>query len=555
MKEIKKKVIGIWNSIKEKLAVRPVIIIVIIILGCYGSITPGRIVRFIIILGVILLYSRLLRWVSDNLEGYMYKYMKDRGEELWLLNRWLVRIHRYKNPVLIAVCKIDIKTFDLVRWVNWKFLKKEKVRLWIYIIITNIISRPILILINKYYEAVIRWVDSSKETIIYKRLFGLILSVLIFTNVIQWMLRVIGFYKLIMIMYLIVVMIGVIESVSSEVYDVVLYEVEADLMDTQLNRASGTLTGIIIGSIPIGLLDAEKYKEKLKIDKKYLHYVPYWHGGFYMGVGFYEHWEGNKMHILGNCGLMKKEIKNRPSRNIHWVLYELVKRDGVKECIGAFWYLERERKGKIKEGVYEKIKFLYEYEKKRLKVLLYLIWDIEDYLGYKKYNKMWIDKGYGISLEFEESTYGYENTMFMSKEVSLVKQEEGHKIEDSKFLDVELNYQYYKRLYSLVYIVDYEGVVSTSMDKLYYSYLKDEEVEWETELIGELREIESYNIKYESEVREMLLKLAEGLRPEWEEEKGKEEMEERNERRLKELERLVERELKKMESGVVNNNN
>jgi hypothetical protein len=118
-------------------------------------------------------------------------------------------------------------------------------------------------------------VDSSKETIIYKRLFGLILSVLIFTNVIQWMLRVIGFYKLIMIMYLTVVMIGVIESVSREVYDVVLYELVVSLMDTQFNRASGTLTGIIIGSIPIGLLDAEKYKEKLKIDKKYLHYVPY----------------------------------------------------------------------------------------------------------------------------------------------------------------------------------------------------------------------------------------------------------------------------------------
>jgi hypothetical protein len=134
---------------------------------------------------------------------------------------------------------------------------------------------------------------------------------------------------------------------------------------------------------------------------------------------------------------------------------------------------------------------------------------------------MWIDKGEGTNFEFEESTYRYKDTMFMSKEVSLVKkEEEGHKIEDSKFLDVELNYQYYKRLYSLVYIADYEGVVSTEMDKLYYSYLKDEEVEWESELTGELREIESYNIKYESEVREMLLKLAEGLRTEWEEEKG-----------------------------------
>jgi hypothetical protein len=544
IKEIKKKVRGIWNSIKEKLAVRPVIIIVSIILGYYGNITPERFVRFIIILGVILLYSRLLRWVSNNLKGYIYKYMEDRGEELWLLNRWLVRIHRYKNPVLIAIWKIDTKIFDLMRWVNWKFLKKEKVRLWIYIIIINIISRPILIIINKYYEAVIRWVDSSKETIIYKRLFGLILSVLIFTNVIQWMLRVIGFYKLIMIMYLIVVMIGVIESVSREVYDVVLYELVVSLMDTQFNRASGTLTGIIIGSIPIGLLDAEKYKEKLKIDKKYLHYVPYWQGGFYMEVGLYKYWEGDKVFMLHNCGLMKKEIKNRPSLNIHGVLYSLANKDG--DGIGAFWYLERKRKGKIKEEVYEKIKFLYEYEKSRLKVLLYLIWDIEDYLGYKKYNKMWIDKGYGTSLEFEESTYRYENTMFMSKEVSLVKQEEeGHKIEDSKFLDVELNYQYYKRLYFLVHIADYEGVVSTSMDKLYYSYLKDEEVEWESELIGELREIESYNIKYESEVREMLLKKAEGLRPGWEEEKGKENLEERNERRLKELERLVERELKK----------
>jgi hypothetical protein len=155
---------------------------------------------------------------------------------------------------------------------------------------------------------------------------------------------------------------------------------------------------------------------------------------------------------------------------------------------------------------------------------------------------MWIDKCYGTRFEFEESTYRYEDIMFMSKEVSLVRQEEGHKIEDSKFLDVELNYQYYKRLYFLVHVSDYEDEISTSMDKLYYNYLNDEGVEWETELIGELREIESYNIKYESEVREMLLKMTEGLRPGWEEEKGKEEMEERNERRLKELERLVERE-------------
>jgi hypothetical protein len=264
-----------------------------------------------------------------------------------------------------------------MRWVNWKFLKKEKVGLWIYIIITNIISRPILILINKYYKAVIRWVDSSKETIVYKRLFGLILSVLIFTNVIQWIKGVIGFYKLIMIMYLIVVMIGVVESVSREVYEVVLYEVAANSMAAQFNREKGTLTGIIIGSIPRGLLETEKYKEKLKIDKKYLDYVPYWHGGFYMEVGLYEYWEGNKMFMLQHCDLMKKEIKNRPSLNIHGVLYSQAKRKGANEILGLFWYLERKRKGKIKEEVYEKIKFLYEYEKQRLKVLLYLIWDIK----------------------------------------------------------------------------------------------------------------------------------------------------------------------------------
>jgi hypothetical protein len=79
------------------LAVRPVIIILSIILGYCGNITPERFVRFMIILGVILLYSRILRWVSNNLKGYIYKYMENRGKELWLLNRWLVRIHRYKS--------------------------------------------------------------------------------------------------------------------------------------------------------------------------------------------------------------------------------------------------------------------------------------------------------------------------------------------------------------------------------------------------------------------------------------------------------------------------
>jgi hypothetical protein len=494
----------------------------------YGTITLGRILIFIILLVFLLLYFSVLRWVGNNINEFIYKNYIRKGQSekekdirskyIWRVYKTVAMVHKYKNPLLIAIWKIDSKIFDLMRWVNWKLIKYEKVRFVIYLILKNAITNPIIIILNKYYEIIIILKSAKREALFYKVMLGLFLCVLVFTNailvfylvlkilVLKIVFKGLGKHTLILLVYIIIVMMGI------------LYDLLGKRVYLHSNRVKGTLTGVLV----TGMLPPLKY---LKKDKKKLYYFQ----GFYKGEeSFYHQWEGSKADIMPHWCSMKKEIKNRPSYHVYKLAYEMLSEGAYAYNIwlGCWWYLEKKEKGEV----YEKIKFLYEYEKQRLKVLLYLIWDIEDYLGYKKYNKIGVHKVYGTNLEFEEEVSMYLG-FFSSKESVLRLMAS---VDTNKFFEIESNYKYYERLYFFVYRTPNDNL--TVLDRLYYKYWNDEGV----------RKLLSWNkesAKCESEIREMLLKMAEGLRPGWEEEKREENLEERNERRLKELENLVKKEL------------
>jgi len=112
---------------------------------------------FLLILIIILVYTRIIRYIKNN-------------EELKLVNqkniaKWLF-ISKYKNICLYLLTLIDIKMYNIFIRLNFIFYSKQYIVFILYEIIMQFLIKPIKLLYYFYYKIIIRW--SSMSIIEYR---------------------------------------------------------------------------------------------------------------------------------------------------------------------------------------------------------------------------------------------------------------------------------------------------------------------------------------------------------------------------------------------------
>jgi len=96
------------------------------------------------------------------------------------ITKILILLNILKNPVIFLLYNIDIKLFNFF----YKFNKKNnKISYWLFIIISNIYINPIKLVLGYFYNLIEKWKNLNFIDLLFKRLEGLILSILIFTDI------------------------------------------------------------------------------------------------------------------------------------------------------------------------------------------------------------------------------------------------------------------------------------------------------------------------------------------------------------------------------------
>lgn len=161
------------------------------------GITVSRMLRFLIICLVLILYKKMQNYLEvrnySNLDNVKY----------WM---WVSII---MNPVLYIVWKWDVHVYyKIIEFIN-NVIKNNKLKILIIIILWNI-SIPIKLIYLRFYTTLNMIKKINFYEFMFNRIYGFIISVLIFSDIIKYLLWVTGGYlNLIICIYIILYIINV----------------------------------------------------------------------------------------------------------------------------------------------------------------------------------------------------------------------------------------------------------------------------------------------------------------------------------------------------------
>ena len=194
----------IYNFIEKvknnyKIYILNILIIIIWLIFIYFNwITKSRLIIFFLILLFIFFYKFIFNYVKNN-------DIQIKSEKIIKL---LIYINKYRNPIILLLIQFEKFIFNLLCIYNNKLLK-----IIIYIMFILLIN-PINVFYYKFYNLLDLWKNNKYYKILINRMLGLILSILIFTNIIYMIQYILGINLFILIyLYLLIV------SLLSEYYD------------------------------------------------------------------------------------------------------------------------------------------------------------------------------------------------------------------------------------------------------------------------------------------------------------------------------------------------
>lgn len=161
------------------------------------GITVSRMLRFLIICLVLILYKKMQNYLEvrnySNLDNVKY----------WM---WVSII---MNPVLYIVWKWDVHVYyKIIEFIN-NVIKNNKLKILIIIILWNI-SIPIKLIYLRFYTTLNMIKKINFYEFMFNRIYGFIISVLIFSDIIKYLLWVTrGYLNLIICIYIILYIINV----------------------------------------------------------------------------------------------------------------------------------------------------------------------------------------------------------------------------------------------------------------------------------------------------------------------------------------------------------
>jgi len=189
----------IYNFIEKvknnyKIYILNILIIIIWLIFIYFNwITKSRLIIFFLILLFIFFYKFIFNYVKNN-------DIQIKSEKIIKL---LIYINKYRNPIILLLIQFEKFIFNLLCIYNNKLLK-----IIIYIIFILLIN-PLKIFFLKFYKLVDLWKNNKYNQLIINRMLGLILSILIFTNIIYIIKYILGI-NLFVLIYLYFLIIGLL---------------------------------------------------------------------------------------------------------------------------------------------------------------------------------------------------------------------------------------------------------------------------------------------------------------------------------------------------------
>ena len=359
-KIIYKNIIKYWNII---------ILITWLILYILELLTIRRLITYTIIGIIIYGYKKIYEYTLTD--KFKEKILNIKKKEKLLY--YLIRINNIS--ILMLIVNIEVKIYALIEWYQTYNYKTFN---WIVLLMSMIV--PLKLILSYMYTFFVNIQKHTMVEILWKRAFGLILSVLIFTNIIKILLEIYETWMtLIVLGYIYIVLIAWHDLQKKDQLELTYFKQPLNTYELQLKR-NNILLGIIKMLWNDAKLDKIKFYEKY--NKKFNIIM-------YLALNIENYKREKFLFQLRYLNQIKgmEELKN-------------VKIEFFKKFIGSvctfsmfenineisffklfFEFLEKEQeKGKrkdfqVKEKHKKQIQYLSNYTYLQAQILLYFIWE------------------------------------------------------------------------------------------------------------------------------------------------------------------------------------
>lgn len=512
----------------KKLIIRLILILCWFYIYNNDMLTFDRIIIFIFIIILILIYKVLYNYLEDiykNLrEEATYYLVRAKYEPyIYHLNKViyiLLFIQKWRNPALVFLLYTDKKIYKVMRFFYEFLIKyglKQEIREIFYMFIIYIFYfGTIKVLFGRFYIMLGKWSKLSFLDVLFNRIYGLIISILIFSDVVDIFKTFIitnGVLGCLLVYFSISLIIILIELLyifrmypenikySGKILLLIrnsLYTyVTIDL--TIYHRMHYTILGRIITIISEIILDLEEddakflpyaivgsYITSVRLKKgsyirlKYRYrycfkYMDHISSHFltkfnYLETTFMVYWEFLKRNYYKGFILIQ-DRRNYPSAYLfHSLVASFNSLFGPgKKLTEVYYYKLKCQENHIVLNEQEKLSLLwiYNFDILRLKIIFYILWDILEIIDFD--TKNWITK-FGAEenelLKWRNWNIHWDIFVFnktLNDFTSIQINQEIYRIyivfhffkNELKFYDIENNFDYFTELF------DYLGYVKT----------------------------------------------------------------------------------------------
>lgn len=159
-----------------------VIIIVWVILYILGYLTIIRIIIFVEICFIIYIYKKMYEFL---ISPKCIKMLKNKPDKVYC---YIFKLN--KISLLSIVIFLELRIYNLIKWYQTYYLNKNNDKKDGLVVILISLLIPFKIFLNVFYKFFYNKQILTLKEIIFKRAFGTILSVLIFTNILQILIKI-----------------------------------------------------------------------------------------------------------------------------------------------------------------------------------------------------------------------------------------------------------------------------------------------------------------------------------------------------------------------------
>lgn len=550
------------NNRQKKLLIYFFIFFFLFIVFYIKTIKIARLISFFLLLLLLLLWKILIElccyFFLDN--NKLKNYIRYYDNIFTYIMKLLLFIQKWKNPILLLLLYLDKLLFKIIRNSIYIFkiiYKKDLTDDWLnsifffYYFIINIIFGPFKMFFGFFYNALRSIIEIPFSFFFIIRIIGFLFSLLIFSDFFVYLCNWLGYLQLFFFSYLLLIIINIIVKYIGRDFTYLKIQYINNFIKTDylINlRNHSTFFGFL-------LLTINNYKISL-IEKKYID-VTSTHLKEELEEGFYKYWEYYKRNTWFSTFNIWKEIKNRPSFYLYlnllaWINISPITKVYALNAITNIIYIKYKvnyLKLKLPIDLLNNLDYLYKFFLLRLKLLLFMIWDIDNYIDNKTWNYINCD----YDKHFKNYNIKADHVLYDFFDWDNFKIEKNEK--DLPFYDVENNMEFFNRLYLLIGFVPYnENPFHVLVYSQYILEIKnlaeniesnliifDNSILWGRGWHYDIKEKEEKEmLLIEEKVKDWIIMFLKETRDEWILlPKNEKDIEERNWRLLKEIENLL----------------